>query len=573
MGFDVTSGQEEKQGRMRQPPEGDERRGGALVPLSEPVFRRIWSASLLSNFGQLIFGVGAAWEMTRLSDSSSLVASVQTAMMIPIMIVTLPAGALSDMFDRRKLAMIGLVVSSVSAAILSLVSYTGVTTPAALLAACVMIGIGTAIFSPAWQSSISEQVSRENLPAAISLTSISYNIARSFGPAIGGAIIVAWGAKAVFVFTSLFYVPLFLAFLTWKRETTLSRLPPERIDRAIYSGLRYSIHSPGVRAVLLRAFAFGFATNAVIQAMLPLVVKDILGGSAFVLGVLLGAQGIGAIGGAMFVSRISERYENEKAIRALVVLAGLVIIGVGLSPWLVLTTVLIFMFGIFYILIAALMNVTIQMSAPRWVVARLLSLFSSAMTGGIAIGALTWGALADRLGVGPAFAIAGICSIASMAIGFRFRLPNIGEESNDEIEPRGAMNVGMSITRRSGPVVIEVTYKVDPDLAREFYKAMNKLRRARLRIGAFNWSLSRNIAEPRVWLERYQCPTWGDYLRMRDRYSLADMQLQDDVNAICIDGQSHASRWLERPYGSVRASEEIVDNDINVIESGRPLGT
>ena len=159
----------------------------ALEPLRERIYRRIWTASILSNFGQLILGVGAAWEMTRLTASAALVALVQTALMLPIMLVSVPAGAIADMFDRRKIAITGLSFATLCAAVLTTLAFNGLTNPWILLAFCSLIGAGVALYSPAWGASIPEQVTPEHLPAAIALGSISYNVARSFGPEIGRA--------------------------------------------------------------------------------------------------------------------------------------------------------------------------------------------------------------------------------------------------------------------------------------------------------------------------------------------------------------------------------------------------
>ncbi|PZU57413.1 MAG: MFS transporter, partial [Sphingobium sp.] len=231
--------------------------GGSFAPLREPVFRRIWTASLLSNFGQLILGVGAAWEMTRMSASPSMVALVQTALMLPLMLVTLPAGAFADMFDRRRIAMSGLAFSMACAALLTFLAWTGHSSPWMLLAFCSLIGAGVALYSPAWQASISEQVGPRLLPAAVALGTISYNVARSFGPALGGIIVLAAGAHAAFAINAICYLPLFLAFFAWQRRHVPARLPPEQFHRAMVSGMRYALHAGAIRTVLLRAFLFG----------------------------------------------------------------------------------------------------------------------------------------------------------------------------------------------------------------------------------------------------------------------------------------------------------------------------
>nr|WP_200821370.1 MFS transporter [Oceanicoccus sp. KOV_DT_Chl] len=262
-------------------------RGTAFAPLREPVFFRIWAASFLSNFGQLILGVGVAWEMTRLTSSVSMVALVQTAMMLPLMLVALPAGAIADMFDRRRVAMLGLGIAAFFGSTLSVLAFLELTTPWVLLTFCFLIGTGVALYSPAWQSSIGEQVKPADLPAAIALGTISYNVARSFGPAIGGLIVLSAGAQAAFAVNALGYLPLILAFYLWNRGVVLSRLPPERITRAMVSGMRYAFHSHPVRTILIRCFIFGLA-GATATALAPLIAKDLLGGDASTFGILLG---------------------------------------------------------------------------------------------------------------------------------------------------------------------------------------------------------------------------------------------------------------------------------------------
>ena len=533
--------------------------GGTFAPLREPAFRRIWTASLLSNFGQLFLGVGAAWEMTRLTSSPSMVALVQTAMMLPLMLVALPAGAIADMFDRRRIAMVGLAFASVSAAALAIVAFLDLTTPWLLLGFCVLIGAGVALYAPSWQASIPEQVSRPNLPAAIGLGTISYNVARSFGPALGGLIVLAAGAKAVFALNSVFYLPLLLAFYMWNRKHVPSRLPPERMDRAIVSGVRYAFHSPEVRTVLLRVIAFGFST-ATASALAPLVAKDMLGGDAAVFGILLGAQGVGAVSGALFVGRIRERFGTENAVRLFAVGTGISLIAIAFSHSLVFTCAAFFVIGLCNILTIALLNVTVQLSAPRWVTARALSLFSSAITAGIGIGAWAWGELAGTVGVSSAFAASGVAVMLTVPLGFILRLQRDRDEDTESVDIGSAPQVAMPLTLRSGPIVVDIDYDVDPDQARDFYAVMVKLQRIRKRIGAFDWSISRDIANPAIWTERYHCPTWGDYLRMRDRYTQADFDVQAAADSFNRDlSGRRVRRRLERPFGSVRWKADSLD--------------
>src|SRR3979409_125563 len=126
------------------------------APLRHSVFRRIWFASLLSNLGLLIQGVGAAWAMTLMTSSADKVALVQTALMLPIMLISMPAGAIADMYDRRIVALVSLSISLAGATALSVMAWLGLVTPNILLAFCFVVGCGMALFGPAWQASGSE---------------------------------------------------------------------------------------------------------------------------------------------------------------------------------------------------------------------------------------------------------------------------------------------------------------------------------------------------------------------------------------------------------------------------------
>lgn len=525
---------------------------GTFAPLRQPVFRNIWTASLLANFGQLILGVAAAWEMTRLTSSNEMVALVQSALMLPLMLVSLPAGAIADMFDRRKIAMTGLGFAMVMAAILAVIAWSGNVTPWLLLGFIALIGAGVALYSPAWQSSVSEQVPQAQLPAAVALGTISYNVARSFGPALGGALVLAFGAQAAFALNAAFYVPLFLAFLFWQRQHVPSRLPPERLDRAIVAGARYARHSPAVRSIVLRALAFGVA-SASLSALAPLVARDLLKGDASTYGLLLGAAGVGAVGGALLVGRIGEKFPVERAIAVCAVLTGLATIVIGLSTHLWITAPAMLLTGATNILIVALLNVSVQTSVPRWVTARAISLYSSALTGGIALGAWIWGVVVSQWDVPTAFVASGIVLALTPLLGKLLPVQQADISSTEMVPMSDEIDIGLGITMRSGPIAVEVEYVVDPDEARQFYEVMRMIQRARLRRGAFDWTLSRDISDPSLWTERYHCPTWGDYLRQRSRFTQADSDLQAQADAFHKGERGNrVRRMLERPFGSVR---------------------
>jgi MFS family permease len=535
----------------------------ALEPLRERTYRRIWAASVLSNFGQLILGVGAAWEMTRLTTSAGMVALVQTALMLPIMLV--PAGAVADMFDRRKIAIIGLSFSTLCAAVLTALALVGLTNAWILLAFCFLIGAGVALYSPAWSASISEQVTPEHLPAAIALGSISYNVARSFGPAVGGVIVLAAGAKGAFLTNALAYLPLLAALALWRREHIAPRLPPERIDRAIVAGARYARHSAPVRAAMVRAFSFGL-TGAAASALIPLVARDLLKGNASTYGLLLGCTGIGAVVGALLVSKARERLSAEQAYGLCATIAGLMVAVIGFSHALIITAGAMVIAGIVNMLNIALLNVGVQLSVPRWVAGRALAGFQASLTGGIAVGAWIWGNVASQRGIELAFLVSAITLMLTPLFGLFMRLRQMSPDDFEMIDLGAEPELSLAITARSGPVVIEIDYEVDPAQARQFYGVMLKLQRARLRNGAFQWSLARDLADPALWTERYHLSTWLDYCRLRSRFTHADRALQEAADKFNIARVARrVRRLLERPFGSVRWSAETPDSQGDAI--------
>lgn len=539
---------------------------GTFAPLREASFRRIWIASVFSNFAQLFLGVGAAWEMTQLTDDPRMVALVQTALMLPMMFVSLPAGAVADMYDKRKVAVAGLVISTLFAAILAALGFLDLLSPWVLLAFCSLTGAGVALYGPSWQSSIPEQVSMRNLPAAIALGTVSFNVARSFGPALGGLIVLAAGAKAVFALTSVLYLPLLAAFALWKRQHVPSRLPPERMDRAIIGGARYAIHSPPIRTSFLRAFVYCL-TSASATALAPLIARDQLGGDAATYGLLLGVTGVGALLGALNVSNVRERFATEPTVRLLAIGTGVPLIVIAMSSSLLLTCAAFFLIGLSNIFTVALLNINVQLSAPRWVAARALSLYGSSLTSGVAIGAWAWGAIASGIGLANAYYLSGAASLLALLLGYWMPLSRDEEGEKDTVDIGFEPNLALGLSMRSGPIVVEVDYRVDPDRARDFYAVMMRMQRMRKRIGGFEWSISRDIEDPWLWTERYHCPTWGDYLRMRDRYTQMDFDVQAEAQSYSeVPGGMIVRRRLERPYGSVRWKADSPDPQHDTIQ-------
>ena len=528
------------------------------APLRHSLFRRIWLASLLSNLGLMIQSVGAAWAMTQMSASADKVALVQTALMLPIMLISMPAGAIADMYDRRIVSLVSLVIALVGATALSVLAWLGAVTPEILLVFCFIIGSGMALFGPAWQASVSEQVPPETLPAAVALNGISYNIARSFGPAIGGIVVATAGAVAAFAANALLYIPLLIVLFLWRRSNEPSRLPRERLSRAIVSGVRYISNSPSIRIVLARTLITGIAGGSV-SALMPLVARDLLHGGAQTYGIMLGAFGMGAVIGALNIGEVRKRLSGEASVRACALVMGVAIAVIAVSHTPVITAAALVVAGAVWMLAVALFNIGVQLSAPRWVAGRSLAAFQAAIAGGIAIGSWGWGHLTDHLGVEAALLISGLTMFLSPLFGLWLTMPPIGARTEDA-EVLEDPEVRLLLTGRSGPLVVEIEYRVDQDNARAFHNVMQDVQLSRQRNGAYGWSIARDIADPELWTERYHCPTWLDYLRQRNRSTQSERALHQQAMDFHLGPDPvRVRRMLERPFGSVRWKDDTPD--------------
>lgn len=525
--------------------------GGITAPLRYTTFRRIWLASLLSNFGVLIQGVGASWAMTQVTSSADKVALVQTALMLPVMLISMPAGALADVYERRTVILVSLWIALIGATALAVLDWLGLSTPNLLLALCFVIGTGMALMWPAWQSSVSEQVPAETLPTAVALNGISFNIARSFGPAIGGVVVATAGAVAAFALNALLYLPLVMVVFMWKPEARPSRLPQEQLSRAIVSGARYIANSPSIKIVLTRAMVTA-AIGGSISALMPLVVRDLLHGGAQTYGIMLGFFGIGAIIGGFCFGEVRKRLSGEAALRACTLSMAGAIAAVAMSHGPVMTAIAMILAGAVWVMAVTLFNVGVQLSTPRWVAGRSLAAYQAAFSGGIAIGSWGWGRLTDAAGVQIAMLISAALMLLSALLGLWLRMPRITVRDEDSEAVADPM-VRLPLTERSGPLVVEIEYRIAQDNARAFHKLMQDVQLSRQRNGAYGWSIARDIADPELWTERYHCPTWLDYLRQRNRSTQSERALDRQANAFHIGPEAvRVRRMLERPFGSVR---------------------
>ena len=527
--------------------EPESERVAALAPFQHPIFRAVWSANLASNFGGLIQGVGAAWMMTSIATSSYQVALVQASATLPIMLFALVAGAIADGFDRRKVMLVAQCFMLVVSVLLTLFTYLDWMTPWTLLAFTFLIDSGTALNSPSWQASVGDMVPRAKVPAAVALNSMGFNITRSVGPAIGGIIVAAFGAAAAFAVNAASYIGLIVVLLRWKRDEPASPLPRESLGAAMGAGLRYVAMSPNIAKVLLRGLVFGFTAGAVL-ALLPLVARDVIGGGALTYGVLLGAFGIGAVGGALTSVRLRQMLSSETMVRCAFLGFSLCALVCALSTQAWQTATGLLLGGACWVIAMSHFNVTVQMSTPRWVVGRVLSIYQTSTFGGMALGSWIWGVVADNHGAPTALIAAAIAMLAGSAIGFILPLPQHTPLNLDPLNRWTEPALSLDLKPRSGPIAIMIEYVIRDEDVPEFLAAMTERGRIRRRDGARNWVLARDLEHPEIWLESYHTPTWLDYIRHNRRATYADVAITERIRALHA-GQERprVRRWIERP--------------------------
>ena len=399
-------------------------RPAALAPFRYPAFRAIWIANLFSNLGSLIQSVGAAWLMTELTRSHQLIALVQASATIPIMLLGLFAGAIADNFDRRRVMLAAQCAMLVFSGILAALSFGGLVGPWSLLVLTFAVGAGTALNAPAWQASVRAQVGPRDLPQAITLNSVSFNLARSVGPALGGVLISVWSVTAAFLFNALSYIGMIVVLYRWRPEAPAVARQP--MLASITTGLEFCASSAPLRKVLLRGFAFGLGA-AGYQSLLPSAARDMLRGTELDYGLMLGAFGIGSVLIAFIVGALRRRFGSETVVTAGTSAFALAMAIMSAADSLALALPAALLAGIGWIATLTTMNVAMQLRSPDTILGRCLAIYQAVTFGGMAIGAYLWGAVADLVSL-PFAMQAAACALAfTVALRFVAPMPTRGE--------------------------------------------------------------------------------------------------------------------------------------------------
>lgn len=523
-------------------------RRATLAPFEHRAFALFWIASLVSSFGGMIQTVGASWLMTTIAPSPDQVALVQTAGALPFFLLSLVAGALADTRDRRAIMLVSQVFALGASAVLAFVTIRGGITPWLLLLLTFSVGCGTAVLAPAWQASIGDLVPRTQIPPAVMANAVGFNLARSIGPALGGAIVAAVGAGVAFIVNAVTYLGLIATLLWWRPQRARSDLPPEPLGAAIAGGLRYVSLSPHLLAILVRC-ALQSIPVAAVTALMPIVARDLLGGGALTYGMLLGGFGIGAMLGALSSAALRTRYSSDVQLQALAALACVAMVAIGQSHWPALTLLAHVLAGSVWTLGFANFNIAVQLSSPRWVTGRMLATYQTVAFAAIAFGSWAWGQLASAQGVRESITVAGLATLVSLAAArwLPIAVPAVGS-----LDPRTRQlnPPSVPIHPASGPVVVTIEYRVLPENAEAFVSVINDLGRIRRRDGARGWSVCQDLDATDVWIERFEHPTWTDFLRWRTRPTESDQAIRQRIGRLIVGDHGHVRRFVVRPPGA-----------------------
>ena len=508
----------------------------AWGPLRESVFRALWIATVVSNIGTWMQDVGEAWLMTSLTPSPVLVALVETAGSLPVVLVALPAGALADVVDRRRLLLVMQSWMCVAAGAMGVLALMGRMTPGRLLLLTFLLGIGTAMSNPAWQAITPELVPQAELPGAIALSAVGINIARAIGPALGGFIVGASGPWAVFFLNAASFIAIMVVVYRWRPPPRRSNLPPEDIIGAMRTGTRYLRNSPELQTVLVRSGTFVVCASA-LWALLAQQARRGLGLGSFGYGLLLGCIGIGAIVGAWLLPKVRERLSMNQLVGAGTVVFALATVSLAYVNSFAVLAVALAVGGVAWIAVLSSLNVSAQTATPSWVRARVMAVYLLVFMGGLAAGSAAWGFVAARFGVSTALSFAAIGLLIGLAATWRYRL--VGDE-NLSLTP--SMHwpepiVMIDTQPEEGPAITLIEYRIDPKAAEEFLRAMKEMRRIRQRDGAIRWNLLRDAADPERYIESFVTESWAEHLRQHERVTAEDREVEQRAQSFHLGPQ------------------------------------
>ncbi|WP_042778361.1 MFS transporter [Sinorhizobium fredii] len=494
-----------------------------LAPLRNEVFRSIWTASQISSLGWLVQTVAISWLMATISASDLMVALVQAASTLPVFFLSILAGAIADNFSRRWAMFAGHCLLALASTSLMISVYLEFISPWLILGLGFLAGCGFALNDPAWHASIGDILHKRDIPAAVTLTSVGYNIVRSVGPALGGVILAFFGPLTAFALAALCDLTPLVAIWRTKWHVRASPLPREKMTTAIHDGLRFTAMSFEIRSAVARATLFGLASISIL-ALLPLVVRDQLESGPIVYGVLLAGFGAGAFIAGMSNNFLRRLLSQNKLVAVASVACAACCLSLALTSSVAVAAFALALGGAGWLITWTGIDVSVQLASPRWVVGRTLSIYYALSAGGMAAGSWVWGTVAQDYSLTSALegAAGALLLVAAAGILFPVRpWEEADQESSDFLAPELALD----LKPRSGPIGVKIEYSISEENTESFLGCMRARRHVQSRAGARNWTLQRNLQTPSVWTETFRTPTWMDFLRLNHRLTAADKEV------------------------------------------------
>jgi len=469
--------------------------------------------------------------MVTLAPSALLVALVQTATNLPVFLLGVPAGAIGDIIDRRKILILSQGFMLAAAGLLGILTITGKTGPWMLLGLTFALGLGATMNGPAWQAIMPDLVPMSELPSAIALNSIGFNLARAIGPALGGLVVAAIGAGAAFILNAISFVGVMIVLYLWRQDPAVTTKSTETVGTAIWTGMRYVRFAPPMHAVLFRSGSFVISASA-LWSLLPLVAKNELHSESTGFGLLLGCLGAGSIIGALIIGRLRQLLSPDVIATSAVALFGLVSLALAYLENFGAVTVLMLAGGVGWMSTNSTLSTAAQTSLPAWVRARGLAVYLLVFQGAMAIGGVIWGEVASYFGLRAALAIAGVALLAAAAATSRLKLSSFSGIDTTPSYHWPEPPAVAEIHHEHGPVLVTVEYLIDPLRAPEFALAMKAVRRIRRRDGAVRWGLYEDATQPGRYLETFVVKSWAEHLRQHERVTISDREMEARARAV-----------------------------------------
>jgi MFS family permease len=493
---------------------------GAWAPLSSPVFRALWIAGVISNIGSAMHGVAAAWVVTSLSSSASIVSLLAAASAFPVFVLALPSGALADVFDRRHLLLVAQGLMLIVAGVLGFLDLTDRLSVVSLVLLSAALSAGAALNMPNWIALAPEVLPREQLVSAGALNSISMNVAGALGPAVGGLVIAVAGTGWVFIANAVSFLAVVFVVFRWRRDVPATTLPAEHVLAAVRTGFRYAAHERTLQLLLVRLAGVAIPATAS-MALLPLIARQQVGVTSAQYGLLGAVGGVAAVAIATLLPRLRQQFGPDvvAAIGSLVLAGGLVL--VGLSRGLLLLLFGSALAGAGQIAVFSTTFSLVQLNLPGWVRGRGLATAMFVFQGITMVGALAWGALANASSLRAAMFIAAGVAVALTLLVAPIKLSGFAAA---DLTPRpiDAPHSELQVDPDDGPVLVSLHWTINVEDRHEFSAAMRGVRRLRRRDGAIQWGLYERIDQPGVFVEHFVVSTWAEHERQHQRRTAAD---------------------------------------------------